>query len=310
MSEMRKYAGRLAVLISLAILCAGYVFYQPDLPLEYLIDKYADGESRFIDINGLRVHYRDQGEGRAVILLHGTGASLHTWDGWVRELAGRYRVIRMDLPAFGLTGPTEEGDYSMAFYTAFLKDFLDKTGVESCVLAGNSLGGRIAWNFSWMHPDRVDKLILIDPAGMPRKTPTPFVLKIAGNPLLKHILKHAALRGLVEKSLREVYGDPEKVTPELIDRYYELSLRPGAREAFGRRAALLYRDNTDKLSEIKIPVLILWGEKDAWIPVEDAELFKNRLVDAEVIVYPGLGHVPMEEAPEQTVRDALLFMKK
>ena len=132
----------LTVLLAALVLVAGlgWWLYQPDLPLSYLKDKYAGPESRFLALDGMQVHYRDQGQGQAVVLVHGTASSLHTWEEWARGLKTNYRVVRMDLPAFGLTGPNRANDYSLEAYDAFLVSFLDKLGIERCHLAGNSPG--------------------------------------------------------------------------------------------------------------------------------------------------------------------------
>lgn len=305
---MKKVLPRVLLVLAAALVALGFWLYQPDLSQSYLEDKYASKDSRFVQVAGMRVHYRDQGQGPVLVLLHGTASSLHTWDGWTKELVRDFRVVRMDLPGFGLTGPSPRRDYSIKAYGAFVAAFLDKLSIKACHLAGNSLGGEIAWNFARQHPGRVHKLILIDPAGLPRKGPMPMVFRLARMPGLRGLLKHVGVRALVARSVRQVYGDEAKITPALVERYYELTLRPGNRQAFGDRAALDFVDNSDKLVLIKAPTLIMWGQDDIWIPAANAMVFAQRIPDDRVITYPGVGHVPMEEIPERTAEDARRFL--
>ncbi len=296
--------------IILLLIALSLIAIAPDVPAEDIEKKYANAESRFIDIDGLRVHYRDEGSGMPVVLLHGTAASLHTWEGWTEELKSDYRVIRMDLPAFGLTGPNKAQDYSSPAYTKFLDAFLTALNIDSCYLAGNSLGGRIAWEYCWRYPGKVRKLILVDAAGyrLPGDPEPSLGFRLARMPLLNHIVRYFTPRSLMEKSLREVYGDDEKVTTELIDRYYDMMRREGNRDAFIARARHDFTDNTAKLSTIDIPTLLLWGDGDIWIPLTHAEKFRKDLPNATLVVYKGAGHIPMEELPEQTVADAKIFL--
>lgn len=275
-----------------------------DLEMEYATDS-----SGFIDVQGLRVHYRDQGQGFPVVLLHGTAASLHTWEGWVKVLSPHFRIISVDLPAYGLTGPNADNDYSVDAYCRFVDAFLDKLDIKQCDLAGNSLGGRIAWGYTWRHPERVRKLVLVDAAGFPMKK-IPFAIKLARMPIIKNIARWITPRAIVKRSLKSAYGDPSKITDETVDRYYNMLLRRGNREAMGHRAMHKFFDQTDKLALIKQPTLILWGGKDTWIPPDNAAKFAKTLPNAEVIIYPEAGHIPMEEIPRETAADVLTFLQR
>lgn len=299
----------LIALLLIALFCA--FNYRADVPVAVLKARYANAESKFMDLYGMSVHYRDEG-GREdklpVVLLHGTSASLLTWDGWTGVLKAEHRVIRMDLPGYGLTGPNPSGDYSMEFYARFLHDFLEKLGVEQSILVGNSFGGRIAWEYALAYPKEVKKLILIDAAGYPTPQGKPLAMRLATTPVLKNILLYITPRSLVEKSLREVYVDKSKVTGQLVDQYYDMACREGNRAAFVARANLTYKDDYVKINQIQIPTLILWGARDAWISVENAYKFQKDLPNNTLIVYENLGHVPQEESPSQTVKDALTFL--
>jgi len=273
-----------------------------------MLDKYTNKQSRFMDLNQMMVHYRDEGEGEVILLLHGTFASLHTFDKWTSSLKNKYRVIRLDLPGFGLTGPSKNGKYTVNLYLRFLTKFLDNLGIDKCHIAGSSLGGWLAWEFTAKYPERVEKMILIAAAGyfIDQKLPLPFLM--ARSQLLSRFMKHITPRKLVAKFVREVFGDPDKVTDELIDRYYDMLTRRGNRDAFIALANTKYEMNADKIKGIKAPALIMWGNKDAWISVKNAAAFENDLPRSKKVVYEGVGHIPMEEIPGKSVRDLHKFL--
>lgn len=276
--------------------------------------KYAKLPSNFLHIDGMNVHYRDEGiktDSLPIILLHGTGASLHTWEGWVDELSKSRRIITVDLPAFGLTGPNAANDYSPEAYVEFTKQFIEVFSIDSCVLGGNSLGGGIAWQTAAAYPELVKKLILVDATGYPNKAKSvPIAFKLAKVPVLNNLLTVITPRSVIERSVKNVYGNPELVTDKLVDRYYDLTLRAGNRKAFvARMQSGGYEDQSEKIKTLKQPTLIMWGEKDLLIPVENAQKFATDLPNAKLVIYPELGHVPMEENPQETVKAVKEFLK-
>ena len=299
--------GTLALLVSIFF---GYA----DIPLADLKEKYAPPPSAFISVDGMEVHFRDEGrssDSTPIVLIHGTGASLHTFDGWTPELSKDRRVIRMDLPGYGLTGPFPDRDYSIENYVSFLKQFLDSMGIETCVLAGNSLGGGIAWRFTSKYPETVERLILIDSTGYPDESESlPIAFEVAKIPIVKNLFKFITPRLVARSSLENVYSDKTKVTDELVDRYFDLTLREGNREAFvdrfeAKKDTTAYR----KIKEITQPTLVLWGEDDRLKPIESAYRFHSDLPNDTLVILPNLGHVPMEENPEESVKPVLTFLK-
>jgi pimeloyl-ACP methyl ester carboxylesterase len=284
--------------------------WKSDIPLEQLKHRWASGASRFVDVDGMSVHYRDEGSGPPLLLLHGTGASLHTWDAWERALSGSRRVVRLDLPGFGLTGPQPKGDYRIDTYVEIVDHFAARLGLGRFALAGNSLGGEIAWRFAVAHPSEVSALVLVDSGGYPRDGRRPLVFRLGGLPVLSDLIEHLDPHSLIEKTVRQCYGDPTRVTPEVIERYYELSLRPGNRAAFGARTSIPLEDRTPELRALHMPTLILWGEKDALIPISHASRFAADVQGAAVRTYPDLGHVPMEEDGPRTAADVREFLEK
>lgn len=299
------------ILLSVAVLISGYtaIYWQSDIPLETLKKKYCNEQSKFIEINGQQIHYRDEGSGYSLVLVHGTSSSLHTWDAWVNELKSNFRIIRMDIPAFGITGETKEREYTIENYVKFIDDFTTALGIDTFYLAGNSLGGEITWNYAYAHPWRVRKMILIDAAGYKRSNGTPLAFMIAQTPVLNKVMTKVTPKRIIKKSMLGIYHDDSKVTDELVNHYYEMLLRPGNRQAFADRVRVIKYEAEEKVNKIKTPTLIQWGKYDTWIVPEDAEKFKNDIVGSEVKYYEA-GHVPMEELPEETAKDAKEFLLK
>jgi pimeloyl-ACP methyl ester carboxylesterase len=295
-------------LVALVVLISRLIYW--DIPVEELKLEYANEQSEFMELNGLSVHYRDEGEGMPVVLVHGTAASLHTWDDWTNTLKEHYRVIRMDIPAFGLTGPDPKGDYSIDGYVGFLAQFLDQLHIDSMYLAGNSLGGNIAWNFASEHPDKVKKLLLLDAAGYPSDEPDPWIFGLARTPVLNLIVSYLTPRFIIKNNLEQVYFDDSKITDSLVTRYHRMSLRAGNRQAFIDRAKTPFVDHTAKLEQLDMPTLILWGDHDTWIPLEDGQKFAWDIEHSELLVLENTGHVPMEESPEESVGPMIDFLKR
>lgn len=306
---------KLLSLTSILLLCLLLLFGYKDIPVDRLKEKYATFESQFLDLADMSVHFRDQGDpadSLPIVLIHGTGASLHTFEGWTGKLKVSHRVISLDLPGYGLTGPFSSRDYSIVNYTKFLKSFLDELQIQKCILAGNSLGGRIAWSFTETYPNQVEKLILIDAAGYPlQSTSKPIAFKMAETPVVKHILKFITPKFIARKSVENVYADKSKVNEALVDRYFELTLREGNRQAFvDRFAAENPKDDHLRIKNIHQPTLILWGEKDDLIPLEAAYRFQEDLPNDTLVILSELGHVPMEEDPAGSLESVLSFIEK
>ncbi|MFZ6647390.1 alpha/beta fold hydrolase [Undibacterium sp. TJN25] len=302
------------LLLLLAIFALGIALnWAPDKPVDELKARWAPPPSQFIDVGGLQVHVRDEGprdDPLPLVLIHGTAASLHTWEGWVAALKGKHRIITMDLPGFGLTGPNAQDDYSNAAYIRFMLDLLDKLGVQKCILGGNSLGGEIAWQVAVAAPQRVGKLILVDAGGYaftPKSVPVGFM--IARMPGLNRLMEWTLPRSMMEKSVRNVYGDASRVTPALVDRYEAMTLRQGNRRALGKRFGQLDGGaSAGKIKTLAVPTLILWGERDKLIPVENGVLFQRDIAGSKLVRFPELGHVPQEEDPAATVAVVQQFL--
>lgn len=304
----------LIILLVIAIILIVVLFGHADIPLEELKAKYANEHSQFMPLDGMEVHYRDEGnkqDSLPIILIHGTGASLHTFNDWAASLKENHRVIRMDLPAYGLTGPFPDGNYNIAHYVDFLNGFLNQLHIDQCIIAGNSLGGQIAWLYTAAYPDKVSKLILIDAAGYTiRSKSVPLAFKAARIPVIKNLFTYITPRSVAKASVENVYYDQSKVTEELVDRYFELTLRDGNRQAFVDRFSASY-DTTalDFIKAIQQHTLVMWGKQDDLIPVYMAEQFHQDLPNDTLVFLDKAGHVPMEEIPERSLEVVREFLE-
>jgi len=303
------------IVATIFVAIGGYVAatWTPDVSVEVLKVRWAPPPSQFLAIDGMQVHLRDEGprdDSVPIVLLHGTSSSLHTWDGWADSLKGTRRVIRFDLPGFGLTGPAADGDYGMIAYVRFVTHVLDTLGAHRVVLAGNSLGGWIAWRVAVARPDLVQRLVLVDAAGYPFESQSvPIGFRLARIPVLNKLVQHILPRSVVEWSVRNVFGDPAKVTLALVDRYYDMARRQGNRAALTVRFAQARADpDTAAIRTIRQPTVILWGERDRLIPPDNAARFARDITGSRVLTFATLGHVPHEEDPVVTLAAVRRFL--
>lgn len=285
----------------------------PDRPVESLVARWAPPPSDFLDLDGQLVHLRDvgpRGDPVPIVLLHGTSASLHTWEGWAAALSHTRRVVSFDLPGFGLTGPRADGRYGLDDDAGFVLKVLDRLGLQRVVLGGNSLGGRIAWRIATLAPTRVDRLILVDAAGLPGSIhAVPLAWQIARLPGLGRIGEWLLPRAMVVQGLIAVYGDPQRITDELVDRYFELTLRDGNRAALRERLAqYVPGEHADLIAGIRQPTLILWGGRDSVISPDAAAGFERLIPGSRRVMFDTLGHVPQEEDPAATLVPVKAFL--
>lgn len=301
--------------VVLALMLAGAIAWswEPDRQLGQLVARWAPEPSRFIELDGMQVHIRDTGprnDAAPLLLLHGMSSSLHSFEGWQSALQGERRVISVDLPGFGLTGPSPQGDYSIEVYTRFVLRLLDTLEVKRVVLAGNALGGEIAWQTALLAPERVQQLILIDADGyQPAVLSMPLGFQIASMRGLRWVSERILPRPLMAASLRSVFGEPERVTQERIDRYFELNLRVGNRRAlFQRMDQATFGESAPLIRRITQPTLVLWGERDEMISPDLGSRFCEDIPRCGLVTFPKLGHLPQEEDPAATLQAVRPFL--
>jgi pimeloyl-ACP methyl ester carboxylesterase len=307
-----KIARNIFIALVLLILILVVAFYKADIPVNVLKQKYALEPSQFDSLKGMKVHFRDEGpatDSIPLVLLHGTSSSIFTWDACTKEWMKEHRVIRMDLPGFALTGPDPNNNYSIEGYVAFVHDFLKKRNVDQCYLAGNSLGGQIAYAYAAYYPKEVKKLILIDPAGYPSaNVKGSLAFKLGKLPVLKHVLTIVTPTSVVRKSIEDVYGNKALVTDSLVQLYEDMVCREGNRRALIQRLSLEKQD-TNLVKRVKAPTMIIWGDQDFLIPLENAYKFQRDLANDTLVVMKGIGHIPMEESPDKVVAAVNAFIK-
>ncbi|NBV31501.1 MAG: alpha/beta fold hydrolase [Bacteroidetes bacterium] len=385
---------------------------RPDIPVEKLMDDYTDENSLFLTIDGMQVHVKDEGDGPTLLFLHGMFASLHTWDPWAEALEDQYRVVRVDLPGFGITGPHPQGDYSLRASMYLLESIREKLGIEQWSVIGNSMGGGLALSYAQLYPEHTENVVLFNggrllqaasetepvpkpaldteheqdptskpaldteheqdptskpaPDTEPEQDPAPkpalgtepdsnsstatatetsnqpdnvsgerqsLILRALASPSLRKALSVLTPKFIIERALKEVYGNPDRLQPGTVTRYYELLRREGNRQAYLSRREMRPRRSGNlpdlpeltnpsvlpelpilpeptSLNDSKVPVLILWGRLDSWIPVRVGYRLHEAIDHSRLIIYEDLGHVPMEEDPERTITDVKEFLMR
>ena len=327
----------IVVIVIAALLGIGFLLLSaPDIPRATLEAKYATSPSQFVELSyrdslppasgvsdmhvtnpntTARAHYRVRGplNGPVLLLLHGSNASLFTWEPWSKSLSDHFRVVSVDLPGHGLTGPVPNHDYSDDGMVAFVAAFADKIGLRKFALAGNSMGGGVAARFAEIHPDRVSALILVDAGGMPGKMGDriPLAFQLLRQPWLQSVLLHADPKPLVREGLGKAIVRKSVLTEEMIDLYSDMALLEGERAATFERFNQIGGDLNfvkDHVGALKMPVLILWGEEDHLIPVATAHVWNTAIPGSKLIVYPATGHIPMEEVADKSAADVRIFL--
>lgn len=308
---LRAFVGLIALLA-----VAFFLLRTPDTDPAEMKAKYGGAPSQFVDLGGgLTVHMRDEGprDAPVLMLLHGSNADLHTWEPWVSSLSLGFRLIRFDQIGHGLTGPNPAGSHTLDEMVAATEKLRAKLGVQRIALAGNSMGGAVAARYAMVHPEHVYALVLVDAVGAPqpagRKGRGNIGFTLAATPGVSWLMRSITPRVIVERSLSESVSNQAVVTPAAVDRYWELLRYPGNRAATAERFSTPRRGFTEKdLASIKARTLILWGEEDKLISVEGARWFAKGIAGSELKTYPGIGHLPHEEAAEQSSSDASAFV--
>lgn len=297
--------------ITVLILIVDIAFVRHDIPVEIIKQSFTTSSSQYIDIDGSNIRYTTEGKGTPFVLIHGTGACLETWNDWTNILVkDSFQVIRLDIPGFGITGPNKDRNYSVEKYIQVLNQFVEQLKIDSFALAGNSLGGEIAWQYAVAYPNKVTKLILLDPAGFYNdKAKGSLVFKLAKYKWLANIMSKFTTKPLVKKTLQDVYYDDAKIKDSTILLYQAMSMRKGNRQAFIDRVSNIDRTKHANIMDLKTPTLLQWGTEDELLHISLADSFTiNKLVQLKQ--YDKVGHSPQEEIPQQSVQDAIQFIRQ
>jgi pimeloyl-ACP methyl ester carboxylesterase len=310
---MSRILGGILILVGF-LAAAFWLLSGPDIPRATLEAKYARPPSQFVRLaDGSRAHIRDRGPrtAPALVLIHGSNASLFTWEPWVKRLDNSYRVITLDLPGHGLTGAVPNGDYSQEGMVAFTREVTDKLGLKQFALGGNSMGGGVAARFAEEYPDRVTRLILVDSGGMPSKEGEriPLAFRLARTPFINKVLLHITPRSLVVEGLNDAIVHKKILNNRMIDMYWDFARMTGTRQATLIRFQLPWNTAVkDHIADIKAPTLILWGQEDHLVPVDAGRQFAANIHGARLVIYPHTGHIPQEEVPQKSADDVRAFL--
>lgn len=304
-------------IVGLLVVAIGWVALQrPDLPWPTLRAQYENAASRYVDLpGGLHVHYRDQGNpsGPTLVLVHGFSANVDAWEPWVKRLGGTYRIVTLDLPGHGLTQTPKGYKVGPDTFIDTVQGVADHLKLGKFVIAGNSMGGGVAWNYALAHPERLDGLVLVDAAGWSRPKDSkggPLIFKILGNPVGRTLVKNLDASRLTKAGLEDAYIDKSLVTDALVHRYVDLTRAPGHRDILlSLQAANRAPATPAILATIKVPTLVMHGRIDKLIPFANGEAFAKAIPGATLIAYDGVGHVPMEQIPDKSAADLDAWLK-
>ena len=286
-----------------------YGLWTPDLERAELEKRYAASSTQTIELDGLKVHYKETGPqgAPALLLLHGFGSSLQAWDDWSVKLEQKYRVIRLDLPGFGLTGASPDHDYSEEKDLAILTHFANKLGLDKFSVIGHSMGGKMAWSLAAAQPDRVQALVLMAPDGFPETKD--IGTKPYEVPAIMGLIKYVLPKYLVRKSIEPAFAEADALNDALVNRYYDMLRAPGVRGAILERSnQTIYTDPVPRLKAIKAPTLLIWGEQDQMIPSTNAQSYATVLSNSTTVLIPKLGHLLQEEQPEKGLAAVMQFL--
>jgi pimeloyl-ACP methyl ester carboxylesterase len=314
---MRKLWIGLGTLVVLAVvgLGGGWVaLRRGDIPYPVLERTYGNAQSRYVDLpGGVRMHFRDQGAGAALVLLHGYSASLHAWEPWVARLGDRWRLVTIDLPGHGLSRAPAGYRASIEQYVAEVEAFARAQGLARFTIVGSSMGGNVAWEYALAHPERVEALVLVDASGWPDPgagAQGSLVFTLLRVPGLRPILRDLDSTRLVRQGLEAAFVDPRLVDEAMVRRYTELARAPGHRDILldmgDRRARQQATD--ERLAALRVPTLILQGEQDRLVPPADARRFAAAIAGSHLVRWPDEGHLPMEEHPDRSAEVIAQFL--
>ena len=289
----------IAIVLTATLFFAALYLWTPDKSKSELEKIYSSPKNAYVNALGVNIHYQDTGPSKnpiPILFLHGFGASLQTWDTWSQSLSNEYRVISVDLPGFGLTGEDPSGIYTDERSVEVLEAFLKALQISKVALVGNSMGGKFAWQFTARYPNQVAKLVLISPDGY--ASPGIEYGKKTEIPAIAQLYRYFFSKTFLAMNLEPAYANPKTLNDNLVNRYYDLMLAPGVRGAIlARMQQTVLKDPVPSLANIQVPTLLIWGEKDAFIPISNSNDYLKVMPNVKRVSLPNIGHLPQEEQP-------------
>lgn len=314
------FVAALAIAIATAVYCptisAAETTLQQLTTETQLRARYAPPPSKFVMVDGVPLHLRDEGKGAPLILLNGHLGSLHMWDAWMPALTRRFRVIRLDYPPYGLSGPDPSGVYSTARAVDLLGKLADQLKLKRFHVGGTSNGALVVVFYAIEHPDRVDRLVVSTlPAGRPPPR-TPSAAMIAAVAESQRLAPFQP-REFFDAFLHDIIANDAIITPQLIDRYFDINNRAGAKTWVDAYIQTQYQlwdsiDIAKQYARLTRPILIQWGADGVVLPEQIGRDVAALFVNAPTTLTPyrGAGHLPMIEKPDLTVREAVRFLRR
>ena len=319
---MKKILKYLTLSFFILLVIAVYSGTYLDIPRDKLEAKYASGASKFLDLkNGSRIHYRDEGDlyKPAIILLHGFNGSLFNFERMVPLLSKEFRLISIDLPGFGLTGAVPSMDYSTQNSILVINELTSYLGMEKFSIAGNSMGGGIAWRYALENPEKTQSLVLLASSGIyspeerlqieESERESPLVWKLMRSNFVSYFLSLYTPKFFATQGLKTSVYDPNLATEEIANQFHELTLMQGSREAIlSRFSKQNYNDEKpDILKKIQAPTLIIHGREDNIISFKSSINLDQYIQNSQLVIYPKIGHLPMYETPARVADDIKKF---
>ena len=292
------------------------IFGPKDGDIEALKDKYGRSPSEFISLpNGVQVHLRDEGDTEApvIVLVHGHSEDLHTWNNLAKHLISDFRVIRFDLRRHGLTGPSPDKEYKLENYVSDLSMLISHLGLDSFIIVGHSMGGRISLKYTIENSDKVAGMVLISASGAPNveKSSPPMALRMMKNPLGRAIIKRVWSRKMAKSSLQDMVFEKSIITDEEIDRLWDLSRYPGSMDAMFREFAIPWQDFTsDEIGDVAVQTLLIWGNEDTICPRTKGDWYHLNLPNSTIVGLTSIGHNPQLECPRRCYEEILSWTEK
>jgi pimeloyl-ACP methyl ester carboxylesterase len=319
-----RFLGWFLAVVGLIAVVLGIGYFalrRADIPYESLAARYEVASSRYVDLDGgIRLHYRDEGQanGPVLLLIHGFSASTHTWEGWSQRLGDTYRVISIDLPGHGLTRAPAGYQASIEAFRDVVQEFADAMQLQSFAIAGNSMGGNVAWEYALAHPERVEALVLVDSSGWPSVAADeddgdgPLIFKLLRNPVLGPLLRDLDNSQLARQGLEASFYNAALVDDAMVDRYVSLARAPGHRDIL-LQITLGFRERNyatpERLASLANErVLIMFGDTDRLVPTSDGARFQQAIAGSELIIFEQTGHIPQEEKPEESAMAVREFL--
>lgn len=316
-------SGLLAIIGLVALVAVGgyFTLRRGDIPYETLATEYASPASQYADLpGGIHMHYRDEGQrppAQTLLLIHGFSASLQTWEPWVQRLGDQYRIVSIDLPGHGLTSAPAGYQASIEAFRDAVHTFTQQQGLTHFAIAGNSMGGNVAWEYALTHPDQVDALVLVDASGWPETRAgldqDPPIFKLLRNPVLGPVLRDLDNTRLIRQGLESAFYNPALVDDAMLQRYTQLARAPGHRDIL-LQMTLGFRERNfataERLAPLHMPTLILSGDTDRLVPVEHAHQFNSAISGSQLVVFEQTGHVPQEERPDESATAVRQFLQR